>query len=103
MVWKAENTRDKVWEKRYQHWVKNNWTEEFFMNEKKPIYYKFSHSYSLMISLSETALCHNQAAVLVIFGYFVAGQIDDNHHHNAWYLPGHKMERREYDPETVAL
>jgi hypothetical protein len=43
MVWKAENTWDAVWEKRYQHWVKNNWTEEFFMNEKKPIYYKFSH------------------------------------------------------------
>jgi hypothetical protein len=43
MVWKAENTWDDVWEKRYQHWVKNNWTEEFFMDEKKPIYYKFSH------------------------------------------------------------
>ncbi len=43
MVWKAKNTWDKVWEKRYQHWVKNNWTEDFFMNEKKPIYYKYSH------------------------------------------------------------
>jgi len=43
MVWKAENTWDAVWEKRYQHWVKNNWTEEFFMDEKKPIYYKYSH------------------------------------------------------------
>jgi len=43
MVWKSENTWDPVWEKRYQHWVKNNWTEEFFMDEKKPIYYKFSH------------------------------------------------------------
>ena len=43
MVWKSENTWDKVWEKRYQHWVKNNWNEEFFMNEKKPIYYKYEH------------------------------------------------------------
>ena len=43
MVWKAVNSWDNVWEKRYQHWVKNNWTEDFFMNEKKPIYYKFSH------------------------------------------------------------
>ena len=43
MVWKSENSWDDVWEKRYQHWVKNNWTEEFFMDEKKPIYYKFSH------------------------------------------------------------
>ena len=43
MVWKTENYWDDVWEKRYQHWVKNNWTEEFFMDEKKPIYYKFSH------------------------------------------------------------
>ncbi len=43
MVWKAENTWDKTWEKRYQHWVKNNWNEEFFMNEKKPIYYKWAH------------------------------------------------------------
>jgi len=42
-VWKAENKWDDVWEKRYQHWVKNNWTEEFFMDEKKPIYYKYSH------------------------------------------------------------
>ncbi len=43
MIWKSENTWNDVWEKRYQHWVKNNWTEEFFMNEKKPMYYKFSH------------------------------------------------------------
>ncbi len=43
MVWKTINTWDDVWEERYQHWVKNNWTEDFFMNEKKPIYYKFSH------------------------------------------------------------
>ncbi len=43
MVWKSENFWDDVWEKRYQHWVKNNWTEEFFMDEKKPIYYMFSH------------------------------------------------------------
>jgi len=43
MVWKSVNTWDKVWENRYQHWVKNNWTEDFFMNEKKPIYYKYSH------------------------------------------------------------
>jgi len=43
MVWKAENTWNSVWEKRYQHWVKNNWTEDIFMNEKKPIYYKFSN------------------------------------------------------------
>ena len=43
MVWKSVNTWDNTWEKHYQHWVKNNWTEEFFMNEKKPIYYKYSH------------------------------------------------------------
>lgn len=43
MVWKSENSWNDVWEKRYQHWVKNNWTEDFFMNEKKLIYYKFSH------------------------------------------------------------
>jgi len=43
MVWKSINTWDNIWENRYQHWVKNNWTEDFFMNEKKPIYYKFSH------------------------------------------------------------
>ena len=43
MVWKSENTWDDVWEKRYQHSVTNNWTAEFFMNEKKPRYYKFSH------------------------------------------------------------
>ena len=43
MVWKSENFWDDVWEKRYQNWVKNNWTEEFFMDEKKPIYYMFSH------------------------------------------------------------
>ena len=43
MVWKSVNSWNDVWEKRYQHWVKNNWTEDFFMNEKKPIYYKYSH------------------------------------------------------------
>ena len=43
VVWRATNTWDNVWEKRYQHWVKNNWTEEFFMDPKKPIYYKYAH------------------------------------------------------------
>ncbi len=43
VVWRATNAWDNVWEKRYQHWVQNNWTEEFFMDPKKPIYYKYAH------------------------------------------------------------
>lgn len=42
-IWKAENKWNDKWEGTYQNWVKKNWTEEFFMNEKKPIYYKYSH------------------------------------------------------------
>lgn len=42
-VWKAKNKWDEKWENVYRDWVKKNWTEEFFMDEKKPIYYKYSH------------------------------------------------------------
>ncbi len=42
-IWKAENKWNEQWEKTYREWVKKNWTEEFFMDEKKPIYYKYSH------------------------------------------------------------
>ena len=42
-VWKDVNTWDDDWENKYQLWVKNSWTEDFFMNEKKPTYYLFSH------------------------------------------------------------
>ncbi len=42
-VWKSENKWNEQWENTYREWVKKNWTEEFFMDEKKPIYYKFAH------------------------------------------------------------
>lgn len=43
VVWKAEHKWDEKWENTYREWVKNNWTEEFFMDEKKPLYYKYEH------------------------------------------------------------
>jgi len=42
-VWESKNKWDNKWENTYRAWVKQNWTEEFFMDEKKPIYYKYSH------------------------------------------------------------
>ena len=43
VVWKAENKWDEKWENTYRAWVKKNWTEDFFMDQKKrPIYYLYS-------------------------------------------------------------
>ena len=42
-VWKAKNTWDERWENNYQAWVTRYWNEEFFMDEEKPLYYKFEH------------------------------------------------------------
>ena len=42
-VWKAKNTWDERWENNYQAWVTRYWNEEFFVDEKKPLYYKFEH------------------------------------------------------------
>ncbi|MGB1310879.1 MAG: hypothetical protein ACPG47_06685 [Leucothrix sp.] len=42
-VWKAKNTWDERWENNYRAWVTRYWNEEFFMDEKKPLYYKFEH------------------------------------------------------------
>lgn len=42
-VWKAENQWDDNWERRYQHWVKTQWTDDIFMNPAKPIYYKYEN------------------------------------------------------------
>lgn len=43
VVWKADNSWDQTWEERYQHWVKTSWTEDFFMDPSKPLYYKYAH------------------------------------------------------------
>jgi len=56
-VWRATNTWDNVWEKRYQHWVKNNWTEEFFMDPKKPIYYKYAHDCADAVYAMRLMMC----------------------------------------------
>ncbi|MEZ5449738.1 MAG: hypothetical protein R3E89_12425 [Thiolinea sp.] len=42
-VWDDENEWDANWERRYQHWVKTQWTDDIFMNPAKPIYYKFEN------------------------------------------------------------
>jgi hypothetical protein len=42
-IWKAKNQWSEEWEETYRAWVKKNWTEDFFMDEKRPIYYKYSH------------------------------------------------------------
>jgi hypothetical protein len=42
-VWRAENQWDNNWERRYQQWVKTQWTDDIFMNPAKPIYYKFEN------------------------------------------------------------
>ena len=42
-VWRAENQWDSNWERRYQQWVKTQWTDDIFMNPAKPIYYKFEN------------------------------------------------------------
>ena len=42
-VWKSKNTWDERWENNYRAWVTRYWNEEFFMDEKKPLYYKFEH------------------------------------------------------------
>ena len=41
-VWKSKNKWNNQWENTYRAWVKKNWTEEFFMDKKKPIYYKYA-------------------------------------------------------------
>nr|CAA6829699.1 MAG: Unknown protein [uncultured Thiotrichaceae bacterium] len=40
-VWQAQNRWDDNWERRYQHWVKTQWTEDIFMNPSKPPLYKY--------------------------------------------------------------
>ena len=78
MVWKAENTWDNVWEKRYQHWVKNNWTEEFFMNEKTPIYYKFSHDCADAVYAMRLIFSYEHKLPFVIHNSSKPGQMISN-------------------------
>lgn len=42
-VWVAENEWDDGWEEKYREWVNSYWTEEFFMTEDEPLYYKLEH------------------------------------------------------------
>ena len=42
-VWENRHQWDDDWEKKYVSWVSEKWTKNFFMDEKRPEYYKIAH------------------------------------------------------------
>lgn len=65
-LWDDKNKWDKQWEKRYQLWVQKNWTEDFFMDPKKPLYNKVEHDCADTVYLMRLIFAYENKLPFVI-------------------------------------
>ncbi len=77
-VWKSENTWDANWEKKYQQWVQKNWTEEIFMEPKKPIYNKFENDCADATYMMRLIFAYESKLPFVIHNAHKKGRIISN-------------------------
>ncbi len=77
-VWKSTHKWDQAAEKDYQLWVKNNWTEDFFMNDKQPLYYKLSHDCADATYLMRVIYAYEKKLPFVIHNAHKKGRLITN-------------------------
>ena len=93
-VWKATHKWDNAAEKDYQQWVKNNWTEDFFMNEKKPLYNKLSHDCADAVYLMRLVYSYEKKLPFVIHNAHKRGRLITNKMRTWDKLPPQKRMRK---------
>jgi len=95
-VWNAENTWDTEWEDRYREWVRENWKENFFMNEETPLYYKLEHDCADAVYLMRLVFSYEHQLPFVINNAHDKGDI--SHKMKKWdRLSGDKRVRKFMD------
>ncbi len=93
-VWKATHQWDEAAEKDYQQWVQNNWTEDFFMNEKKPLYNKLEHDCADATYLMRLVYSYEKKLPFVIHNAHKRGRLISNKMRNWDRLPQDKRVRK---------
>ena len=93
-VWKATNKWNTAAEKDYQQWVNKNWTEEFFMDEKKPLYYKLEHDCADAVYMMRLVYAYEKKLPFVIHNAHKKGHLITNKMGNWNKLPEHKRMRK---------
>lgn len=77
-VWQAKNKWSTAWETRYQHWVAENWTTDFFMNPRKPVYYRVPHDCADAIYFMRMAFSYEHKLPFAINNIMRPGQLLTN-------------------------
>lgn len=93
-VWKATHKWDTAAEKNYQQWVNKYWTEEFFMDEKKPLYYKLEHDCADATYLMRIIYAYEKKLPFVIHNAHKKGRLITNKMRNWDKLPKEKRMRK---------
>lgn len=103
-VWKATKKWTEQEEKHYQHWVKTNWTEEFFMDPKKPLYYKVEHDCADAVYLMRLIYAYEKKLPFVIHNAHKKGGLTTNNMKNWDRLPEfHRMRKfMDYVTDTTS-
>lgn len=77
-VWQTKNQWSSAWEKKYQEWVAENMTTDFFMNPKRPIYYKMAHDCADSIYFMRMAFAHKNKLPFAINNIMQKGKLLSN-------------------------
>ncbi len=96
-VWEAKNKWDNRWEKQYQTWVNKNWTEEFFMDEKKPLYNKLEHDCADATYLMRLIFSYERKLPFIVNNPQKRGKLISNKMKRWDKLPQHKRVRAFMD------
>jgi len=96
-VWQAKNTWDERWENNYRAWVTRYWNEDFFMDEKKPSYYKFEHDCADAVYAMRLVFAYEHELPFVINKPGKKGRYISNNMRRWDKLPKHKRLRKFMD------
>ena len=77
-VWQTKNQWSMAWEKKYQEWVAENMTTDFFMNPEKPVYYKISHDCADSIYFMRMAFSYENKLPFAINNIMQKGKLLSN-------------------------
>ena len=78
VVWQTSNQWSNAWEVKYQEWVAENMTTDFFMNPKKPVYYKMAHDCADSIYFMRMAFAYENKLPFAINNIMQKGKLLSN-------------------------
>lgn len=96
-VWQDENAWDANWERRYQHWVKTQWTDDIFMNPAKPIYYKYENDCADASYAMRLIFAFEHRLPFVVNNQMKPGKLISNRMKTWDHLPGGQRVRAFLD------